>query len=158
MMKRRSLFVLPMLFCAAPLFAQTPQACEGLRSLSSANTVVTAAAVVSGRFTPPGSSNPNATIANLPAFCRVEVTLKPTPDSEIRTEIWMPMSGWNRKLQSVGNGAWAGVDSIRRDGGGDHRRLRHGRHRHRSRREHGELRARDTPNAWSITATARFTR
>ena len=27
------------------------------------------------------------------------------------TEFWLPMSGWNRKLQSVGNGAWAGVNT-----------------------------------------------
>ena len=56
-----------------------------------------------------GVTNPNATIANLPAFCRVAATLKPTADSDIKTEFWLPMSGWNRKLQSVGNGAWAGV-------------------------------------------------
>jgi tannase/feruloyl esterase len=71
--------------------------------------VVTTAAVVSGSLTPPGATNPNATIGDLPAFCRVAATLKPTADSEIRTEIWLPMSGWNRRLQSVGNGAWAGT-------------------------------------------------
>jgi feruloyl esterase len=65
--------------------------------------------VVSGSFTPPGATNPNATIGNLPAFCRVGIVLRPTNDSEINTEIWLPVSGWNRKLQSVGNGAWAGV-------------------------------------------------
>jgi feruloyl esterase len=104
--------VVPALFlslCTSPLFAQSPQACDGLRSISLANTVVTTAAVVSGSFTPPGATNPNATIGNLPAFCRVAATLKPTADSEIRTEIWLPMSGWNRRLQSVGNGAWAGT-------------------------------------------------
>jgi feruloyl esterase len=45
---------------------------------------------------------------SLPAFCRVAATLKPVSDSEIRIEVWMPASGWNGKLQSVGNGAWAG--------------------------------------------------
>ena len=38
-------------------------------------------------------------------------TLTPTPDSEIRIEVWMPTSGWNGKLQAVGNGGWAGVIS-----------------------------------------------
>jgi feruloyl esterase len=105
----RHLLALAALVFAAPAFAQTPQSCDGLKSLSIANGTVTSAAVVTGSFTPPGATNPNATIANLPAFCRVAVTLKPTADSDIKTEFWLPMSSWNRKLQSVGNGAWAGV-------------------------------------------------
>jgi feruloyl esterase len=109
MTTRSSVLALALFLVAAPLFGQTPQTCEGLRSLALANTVVTTAAVVTGSFTPQGATNPNATISNLPAFCRVAVTLKPTADSDIKTEFWLPMSGWNRKLQSVGNGAWAGV-------------------------------------------------
>src|SRR6202012_2923415 len=35
-------------------------------------------------------------------------TLRPVADSEIKIEVWMPAAGWNGKLQSVGNGAWAG--------------------------------------------------
>ena len=105
----RYLFVVVALLFAAPSFAQTPQSCEGLKSLALQDGTVTTAAVVTGSFTPSGATNPNATIANLPAFCRVAVTLKPTADSDIKTEFWLPMSGWNRKLQSVGNGAWAGV-------------------------------------------------
>ncbi len=35
-------------------------------------------------------------------------TLTPTSDSDIKVEVWLPVTGWNRKLQSVGNGAWAG--------------------------------------------------
>ena len=105
---RRLLAVVVLLY-AAPLSAQTPQSCDDLKSLAMANTTVTSVAVVTGSFTPPGATNPSATIANLPAFCRVAVTLKPTADSDIKTEFWLPVSGWNRKLQSVGNGAWAGV-------------------------------------------------
>src|SRR5439155_105962 len=48
------------------------------------------------------------TIKNLPAFCRVAATLTPTSDSEIKVEVWLPASGWNGKLQAVGNGGWAG--------------------------------------------------
>lgn len=45
----------------------------------------------------------------LPEFCRVAATLKPTSDSEIKIEVWMPAAGsWNEDLQSVGNGAWGG--------------------------------------------------
>jgi feruloyl esterase len=109
MPSHRHLFVVAALLLAAPSFAQTPQSCEGLKSLPLQDATVTTAAVVTGSFAPPGATNPNLSLANLPAFCRVAVTLKPTADSDIKTEFWLPMSGWNRKLQSVGNGAWAGV-------------------------------------------------
>ena len=108
MFRLRFVLVLAVLAPAAQSRAQTPQACERLKTLALTNASVTAAVVMSGSFTPPGAS-PNATIGNLPAFCRVAIVLRPTSDSEINTEIWLPVSGWNRKLQSVGNGAWAGV-------------------------------------------------
>ena len=38
-------------------------------------------------------------------------TLKPTSDSDIKVEVWLPASGWNGKFQAVGNGGWAGVIS-----------------------------------------------
>jgi feruloyl esterase len=44
----------------------------------------------------------------LPPFCRVQLTLTPSNDSDIRSEVWLPLSGWNGKFQQVGNGAWAG--------------------------------------------------
>jgi feruloyl esterase len=47
----------------------------------------------------------------------VAATLKPTSDSDIKIEVWMPAAGpdskWNGKLESVGNGAWAGNISYR---------------------------------------------
>jgi feruloyl esterase len=39
----------------------------------------------------------------------VTAALHPTSDSDIRLEVWLPVDGWNGKLQSVGNGAWAGT-------------------------------------------------
>src|SRR5262249_44708474 len=35
-------------------------------------------------------------------------TLKPSNDSDIKVEVWLPESGWNGKYQAAGNGAWAG--------------------------------------------------
>src|SRR5580704_16461910 len=49
--------------------------------------------------------------AATPAFCRVAATLKPTPDSDIKVEFWMPEGNWNRKYEAVGNGGWAGAIS-----------------------------------------------
>ncbi len=44
----------------------------------------------------------------LPPFCRVAATLMPSPDSSIRIEVWMPVSGWNGKYEGTGNGGYAG--------------------------------------------------
>ena len=49
-----------------------------------------------------------AALADLPAFCRVAATLTPTRESDIKIEVWLPMAGWNGKLQAVGNGGWNG--------------------------------------------------
>ena len=84
--------------------------CEDLASIALPNTTVTEAqTVASGAFTPPGrGGRGGAAFASLPSFCRVAITLKPTPQSDIKAEVWLPSAGWNGKLQVVGNGAWAG--------------------------------------------------
>ena len=43
-----------------------------------------------------------APAADVPASCRVSATLTPTPDSDIKIELWMPMAGWNGKFHSAG--------------------------------------------------------
>jgi len=55
---------------------------------------------------PPGVSA--AAYKQLPAFCRVRATLTPTPDSDIKVEVWLPATGWNGKFVGIGNGVWAG--------------------------------------------------
>jgi feruloyl esterase len=46
--------------------------------------------------------------ANIPAHCRVQLVLKPTSDSLINMELWMPTKNWNGKFMGVGNGGFAG--------------------------------------------------
>ncbi len=83
------------------------QTCEKLADLKLANTTITAAqSVAAAGFTPP--SGPAAPYKELPAFCRVAGVIKPTTDSEIKFEVWMPGSGWNGKFQGIGNGGFAG--------------------------------------------------
>src|SRR5262249_27616420 len=90
--------------------------CEGLASLALKEGTVTRAKLVPrGGFVPPGlpqsgrgGGNP---FLDLPEFCRVEATLRPTSDSDIKIEVRLPASGWNGKFQAVGNGGWAGVIS-----------------------------------------------
>src|SRR5262249_38818230 len=70
---------------------------------------ITAAELVSGgSFTAPGAPQP---IANLPSFCRVAGTIRPSKDSDIQFEVWMPASGWKGKFFGVGNGGFAGAIS-----------------------------------------------
>ena len=85
--------------------------CESLSSLKLPETTITLAQpVAAGAFTPPAGGrggNPQA-FQSLPAFCRVAATLRPTPESDIKIEVWLPESGWNGKFQGVGNGGWNG--------------------------------------------------
>jgi feruloyl esterase len=96
-------------------YAESPAvsaaACERLsRSLSLPNTTVLLAQVVAaGTFVPPGGGTAAArAAASLPAFCRVALKIAPSSDSDIRSEIWLPVSKWNGKFLQVGNGAWGG--------------------------------------------------
>lgn len=103
---------------AWPLAAAT--SCESLAKLALPNSTVTRAQTVpAGQLMLPAGAVPSfpgfppPDFSKLPAFCRVAATLKPTSDSDIRVEVWMPMSGWNWNLEAVGNGAWAGSISYR---------------------------------------------
>jgi feruloyl esterase len=97
------LIVLVATFVPATLQAQ---ACESLSKLVSPTVLITLAKTIdAGAFTPTGSTT---MLPDLPAFCRVAANLKPTPDSDIRAEIWLPISGWNGKFVAVGNGGWGG--------------------------------------------------
>jgi feruloyl esterase len=94
----------------------TATSCESLAALALRNTTITSAqSVPAGEFTLPGpNGSPAAGVSpysKLPAFCRVAASLKPSSDSDIRIEVWMPASGWNGKFQAVGNGGWAGTIS-----------------------------------------------
>jgi hypothetical protein len=48
-------------------------------------------------------------MGQLPAFCRVAATLKPSGDSDIKMEIWMPLTNWNGKFMGAGNFGWGGA-------------------------------------------------
>jgi feruloyl esterase len=108
---------------AAARPAAAAQSCEAATSLTAsaggaALQVTYAGQVAAGAFAvpagtadgPPGAANPYGA---LPAFCRVAVTLRPGPASNIKAEVWMPAAGWNGKLQVVGNGGFAGTIGYR---------------------------------------------
>ena len=55
-----------------------------------------------------GGGAPAQPPANIPAHCRVLLVLKPTADSLINMEVWLPTQNWNGKFMGVGNGGFAG--------------------------------------------------
>jgi feruloyl esterase len=85
--------------------------CESLASLSLKDATITAASTVAaGAFRPPAAGPAGGeAFKSLASFCRVAATLRPSPDSDIKVEVWLPASGWNGKFQAVGNGGWAGT-------------------------------------------------
>jgi Tannase and feruloyl esterase len=117
-MRKAHLFIVKaLLACAGALFISTTAAaqstpavtCESLRGQRLPTTTISSAeAVMSGGFTPPRATN---AIGNLPPFCRVAGVIAPTSDSQIRFEVWLPLSSWNGKFAGVGNGGWAGAIS-----------------------------------------------
>src|SRR2546428_5328582 len=124
-------------FVPAPVSAAT---CESLKSLSLENTTITLAQTVpAGQFSVPatgrGAAQQNVAFKQLPAFCRIAASLKPSSDSDIKIEVWLPMSNWNGKYQAVGNGGGGGV--VRNFAGGKTAKHGGGRPFHRN-RERGE--------------------
>jgi len=92
--------------------------CEQLSSLALPGTTITSAQkVAAGAFAPPATGAPagapgaTQAFSNLPSFCRVAAVLKPSSDSNIEMEVWLPVDNWNGKFQAVGNGGWAGTIS-----------------------------------------------
>lgn len=88
-----------------PAFGQSVD-CRSLAKLSLPGaTITTAEPVTGGSVTPPYGES----LKGLPAFCRVRGVLRPTSDSEIRFEVWMPERNWNHRLLGTGNGGFAGT-------------------------------------------------
>ena len=108
--------VQPALAQATRVSSPTAQAaCTALAQVGWPGVKVTGATVVAaGGFVQPAEGGPGANrpppavYKTMPAFCRVSVTLTPSSDSDIKSEVWLPLSGWNGKFQVPGNGGWAG--------------------------------------------------
>src|SRR5215472_14950858 len=88
--------------------ASAATSCERLGTVPLDHAVVTDARLIPegpGEAPPfPGSAAPM-----LPAHCRVQLDLKPTSDSLIKMELWLPPAEtWNGKFLGAGNGGFAG--------------------------------------------------
>jgi feruloyl esterase len=105
-------FVTIVLLASVPqASAQQRSACDALIALSQPNTSITLARSIgsSADLDVPSSDRPRrGPVGDLPPFCRVAATLKPSADSDIKIEVWLPLENWNGRFQAVGNGGFAG--------------------------------------------------
>jgi hypothetical protein len=116
-MKHRHLsssFLFIVIFVSFRLVSFAEDSCDKLNAAGITGAkVIFAGTVAAGTFAGPptasGDRDLTAPYKNVPAFCRVVVLAKPTADSEIRIEVWLPTVGWNGKLQGIGNGGFAGM-------------------------------------------------
>ena len=83
--------------------------CEGLAGVKLEGAEVTSAAVVRAGTEVEGVKLEGKARSGLKTFCRVRVTDRPSGDSEIKTEVWLPVRGWNGRFRGMGNGGFAGV-------------------------------------------------
>ena len=87
--------------------------CAQLTALNLPNASITMAEIyAAGTFVGPLDPYTGADLSDfykkLPAFCRVVAVATPTSDSNITIEVWVPLAGWNGRLQGLGNGGFAG--------------------------------------------------
>ncbi len=93
-MKRFLIGVGAMLALAAPGLAHAESDCATLKTTALDHAQVTSATLDTGGKI---------------SLCRLQITSRPTPDSDIRIELWIPMGeAWNGKFLQLGNGGFAG--------------------------------------------------
>ena len=108
--------IIALAIATIPLMGQgtTPgagTACTSLAALTIPTVTVKSANLVpAGPFTPPANTGQRPLTVTLPAHCRIEATARPTHDSEIKIEVWIPpVDAWNGKFEGVGNGGYSGA-------------------------------------------------
>lgn len=85
----------------------TASTCEALTSLELPNTTLTDAQIVlAGDFKAPDNNT-----YTVPAFCRVQGIAKPSNDSLIHFEIWLPVEKWNGRYHQYAQGGSGGAIS-----------------------------------------------
>jgi feruloyl esterase len=83
------------------------------RAFDNSTTIVESTLVPSG----PLKVSDTVTVLNLPSFCRVQGVTRPSADSKIQFEVWLPLpAGWNGKFLSSGEGGFAGQLNYGRNG------------------------------------------
>src|SRR5437868_7102518 len=105
----RGLVVAPLVLAgivaASSVFAQTTattRSCESLTMLTLPHaTIASAKTFAAGPVAMPTIQGP--VTLDVPARCELRGVSRPSADSEIGFEVWLPTSGWNGKYQQKGN-------------------------------------------------------
>jgi Tannase and feruloyl esterase len=109
---QRSIAVAALFLCSSTIARAATDKCEELAKLTLADAAIGVAETASpGSFVPAdhaATDSESQAFKGMPAFCRVALVLRPSADSGIKVEVWMPASGWNGKFQGQGNGGFAG--------------------------------------------------
>ena len=82
--------------------------CAGMTGVALEGAKVTSAVMVPAGGAIADVKLPAWVTWKVPGFCRVRVTDTPTSDSDIQTEVWLPLAGWNGRYRATGNGGFAG--------------------------------------------------
>lgn len=121
------LFVLQaglMTAAAEPIIQSLPlkESCERLTGLRLPNIEITSSAwAEAGAYEATTPTVSGISIVSLPPICVVKAIGRPTSDSEVGIELWLPAKAWNGKYMQTANGGWAGAihrrplaDAVRR--------------------------------------------
>ncbi len=101
------LVILGLIGAGKPAVAGTPTSCASLQNFSFPDTTITGVQTNSGGpYVAPDTWH--LAFANLPPSCQVSATIKPTADSSINVQVWMPTQGYNGRYLGTGNGGYAG--------------------------------------------------
>ncbi len=113
-MKRSTCFSLCLIFILTFLFnfsVSAEQSCESLKSIEIPNVTITSVEKGNPGYELPGTTgfiNTPPRKINAP-FCRIKAVSRPTADSDIGIEIWLPdPANWNGRFLAVGNPGFIG--------------------------------------------------
>jgi feruloyl esterase len=99
--------MLSLVLAAAAAVATPATSCDSLQSMATPLVAITTEAVAA--VVPrPGAGRGGPAVVATPAFCKVKLVLKPTADSKINAELWLPNENWNGRFMAVGNGGFGG--------------------------------------------------
>lgn len=111
---RRHFLGFTVLYASLEVFGRSgmaQDACEAMKNLTLAHaTVISATHFEAGQIAFPVGSPSKIQNFAAPQHCEVKVVSKPTSDSEINIEIWLPEKAtWNGKYLQLGSGGWDGA-------------------------------------------------
>src|SRR5205085_8438764 len=87
--------------------AGTPTTCESLATFAHPDTTINSVtSYPGGPYVAPDAWH--LAFTDLPPYCEVQATIRPTADSSIGVRVWMPTQRYNGRLLGTGNGGYAG--------------------------------------------------